>query len=356
MKQPAHFIMAGGGTGGHVTPALAVARALKEHGHSPIFIGTRDGLEAKLVPAAGFPIEWIESARIKGAGLSGIMAVCRRMPAAVRTVLAYFERYRPAAVFSMGGFVAGPVVAAAAMKRLPLVVMEPNAMPGATNRYVGRFVAKALLSFPEAERYFPKGRTEISGVPVRREFFELPPKAPGSGPLTVLVTGGSQGSRTLNRAARESWPLFRKAGLAVRILHQTGTSEFEAIEREFREAGMDGEVMPFITDMPRAFGEADVIVSRSGAGTVAEIAAAGKAAILVPYPYAADQHQLKNAEAFAKAGAARLVLDREMSGARLVAEVGESADKLREMGERARRFAKPDAARRAAEVLESFAV
>jgi UDP-N-acetylglucosamine--N-acetylmuramyl-(pentapeptide) pyrophosphoryl-undecaprenol N-acetylglucosamine transferase len=355
MKQPAHFIMAGGGTGGHVTPALAVARALKEHGHSPVFIGTREGLEAKLVPAAGFPIEWIESARMKGAGLGGILAITRRMPAAVRAVLSCFERYRPAAIFSMGGFVAGPVVAAGAIKRLPLVVMEPNAMPGATNRFVARFVAKALLSFPEAERFFPEGRTEISGVPVRREFFELAPKAPGA-PLTVLITGGSQGSRTLNRAARESWRLFRETGLAVRMLHQTGTADFEAIQREFREAGMDGEVIPFITDMPKAFGEADVIVSRSGAGTVGEIAAAGKAAILVPYPYAADQHQLKNAEAFANAGAARMVLDKDMTGARLVEEVRALTwETLSRMGEAARRFAKPDAALRAAEVLESFA-
>lgn len=357
MNGPAHFVMAGGGTGGHVTPALAVARVLKERGHSPVFIGTRQGLEAKLVPAAGFPIEWIEAVRMKGAGIRGIIGTAIQMPSSVRRVMEYFDRYRPRAVFSMGGFVAGPVVAAAVVRRLPLVVMEPNAMPGATNRYAGRFVARALLSFPDAERYFPKGRTELSGMPVRREFFELPAK-PAGGPFTVLITGGSQGSRTLNRSSRESWAYFRGSGMDVRILHQTGTVDHAEIEGAFRDSGLKGEVMPFITDMPLAFAQADVVVSRAGAGAVAEIAAAGKASILVPFPFAADQHQLRNAEAFANSGAGRLVLDREMNGQRLFEEVrrlNESREDLERLGSAARKFAKPDAASRAADVLESVA-
>jgi UDP-N-acetylglucosamine--N-acetylmuramyl-(pentapeptide) pyrophosphoryl-undecaprenol N-acetylglucosamine transferase len=357
MKQPAHFIMAGGGTGGHVTPALAVARALKEHGHSPVFVGTRQGLESKLVPAAGFPIEWIEAARMKGAGLGRVVASIRQLPASIRRALAYFDKYRPAAVFSMGGFVAGPVVAAAVLRRLPLVVMEPNAMPGATNRYVGRFVAKALLSFPEASRFFPRDRTEISGMPVRREFFALPAKPP-SEKLTVLITGGSQGSRTLNRAARESWRLFRESGLLVRLMHQTGTADHDTIAREFAQSGIEGEVMPFIIDMPAAFGSADVVVCRSGAGTAAEVAAAGKAAVFVPFPFAADQHQLRNAEAFVNAGAGRMVLDRDLNGDRLFEEIRglyELPDELVRLGAAARRFAKPYAAERAAEVLEEYA-
>ena len=193
-------------------------------------------------------------------------------------------------------------------------------------------------------------------MPVRSEFFELPAKRAGA-PLTVLITGGSQGSRTLNRAARESWKLFRDSGTAVRLLHQSGVAGHAALACEFREAGMAGEVTPFIADMPAAFGEADVIVSRSGAGTVAEIAAAGKAAILVPFPYAADDHQLKNAESFAKAGAASMVLDREMTGERLFREVrrlAEAPGEIERLGAAARKFAKPDAARRAAEILEGF--
>jgi UDP-N-acetylglucosamine--N-acetylmuramyl-(pentapeptide) pyrophosphoryl-undecaprenol N-acetylglucosamine transferase len=356
MTGVAHFIMAGGGTGGHVTPALAVARVLKEHGHQPVFIGTQSGMEARLAPAAGFPIEWIEAVRVKGAGMSGLLRTMQQMPGAVRHALRYFDRYRPAAVFSMGGFVAAPVVVAAALRGLPLVVMEPNAMPGAANRYASRFISRALLSFPEAERYFPKGRTEVSGVPVRAEFFALPDTPPRS-PLTILITGGSQGSRTLNRAARESWKLFQREGVPVRFLHQTGVAEFEEVQREFQAAGMAGEVLPFIAGMPDAFAQADLIVSRSGAGAVAEIAAAGKAAILVPFPFAADDHQLRNAEAFAGAGAARLVLDREMTGERLFTEVLrmiQAPAEIESLGRAARKFAKPGAAQRAAEVLEGL--
>lgn len=357
VKGPAHFIMAGGHTGGHITPALAVARILREHGHTPVFIGTRRGLEAKLVPAAGFPIEWIEVGGLKGTGIPARVRSLQQLPIAIRRSLAYFEKYRPSAVFSMGGFVAGPVVLAAIVRRLPLVVMEPNAMPGVANRYIGRFVARALLSFPEAARYFPKDRTELSGMPVRREFFTQAARPPGD-TLSVLITGGSQGARRLNQAAQDSWALFSQSKLAVRFIHQTGEAQYPAIAEAFKKTGLDGEVTAFIADMPAAFASADVIVSRSGAGAVAEIAAAGKAAILVPFPFAADRHQLRNAEALVNAGAARMVADADFTGERLFQEVRrlfEIPQELRSLGERARQFAKPDAAVRAAAVLESYA-
>ena len=357
MTEPAHFIMAGGHTGGHITPALAVADVLREHGHVPVFIGTQRGLEAKLVPAAGFPIEWIEVGGLKGAGALKRLLTIKQLPRAIWKSLQYLRQYRPAAVFSMGGFVAGPVALAAILLGLPIVIMEPNAMPGAVNRYIGRFVAKALLSFPEAVRYFPKGRTELSGMPVRREFFALQRKPPGD-KVTVLITGGSQGAQRLNEAAQDSWRLFQKSKLPVRLIHQTGSAQYNEISRAFKKAGLDGEVTAFITDMPAAFAAADVILSRSGAGTVAEIAAAGKASILVPYPFAADQHQLKNAEALVKAGAAHMVLDKDLNGERFFQEVQrlyEIPGDLEKLGAEVRRFAKPDAAARAAEILEEYA-
>jgi UDP-N-acetylglucosamine--N-acetylmuramyl-(pentapeptide) pyrophosphoryl-undecaprenol N-acetylglucosamine transferase len=221
MKQAASFIMAGGHTGGHITPALAVARVLREAGHTPIFVGTHRGLEAKLVPAAGFPIEWIEIGGLKGTGFNKRFRTLQQLPAAIRRCNEYLRKYRPAAIFSMGGFVAGPVVIAGIARRLPIVIMEPNAMPGAANRYAGRFAARALLSFPEAARFFPKGRTELSGMPVRREFFLLPTKPP-SDVLTVLITGGSQGAMRLNQAAQDSWRLFQRSKLPIRLIHQTG--------------------------------------------------------------------------------------------------------------------------------------
>ncbi len=345
--------MAGGGTGGHVIPALAVARELKARGHKCVFVGTRTGFEARMVPEAGFDIEYIEAGGLKRVGAAQIARTLLQLPLAQRRA-SRILRQHAAAVFSMGGYVAGPVVLGAILRGVPIVVMEPNAMPGAANRWVGRFVSRALLSFPEAERFFARGRTEITGLPVRPEFFQLPERPPGE-VLNVLVTGGSRGSRTLNEAARASWALFSASGVRVRFIHQTGREAYDSIAAEFVDSGTDGLVLPFIQDMPAVFAEADLVVCRAGAGAVAELAAAGKPSILVPFPFAADNHQLHNAEAFTRAGAARLVLDSEMTGQRLFDEITKlNADRaaLTALGARARTFARPGAAARAADVLE----
>ena len=353
-KKPAAFVIAGGGTGGHVMPALAVARELRARGHAVRFIGTRRGLESKLAPADGFPIEWIEIGGLNRVGLRQTLVTLAELPWSVWQVSRMLDRARPAAVFSTGGFVAGPVLLAALWKRLPVIVMEPNAIPGFTHRKLARFVACALLSFPETAKWFPASVAEVTGLPVRSEFFTILPK-PRGGQLTVLITGGSQGSRTLNRAAQESWKLWDRG--AVRLIHQTGPTAYEQLAPEFQSSGIDGEISPFLADMPAAFTAADIVVSRAGMGTVSELAAAGKPSILIPLPTAADQHQLRNAEAMERIGAARMILDAEFNGQRLVQEVtrlSQSPDLLNAMGEAARSFAKPDAARRAADVLESF--
>lgn len=352
------FIMAGGGTGGHIIPAIAVAKELRRRGHEPFFIGTRRGLEAKLVPQAGIEIEWIEIGGLNRVGLWQRIKSLLQLPLSVLRVMRIISRRKPAGVFSMGGYVAGPVVIAARLKGLPVVVMEPNAIPGMTNRQMGRFVSRAMINFPETAKFFPAGRSELTGMPVRADFFQLLATRHG-GPFTVLITGGSQGSRTLNNAARDSWPLFRNSGLAVRFIHQTGTAHYEELAREFQETGLTGEVTAFINDMPAAFAAADIVVCRSGASTVSELAAAGKPSILVPFPFAADNHQQRNAEALAEIGAARLVLDSEMTGQRLYEEVSRlmnDKEELQTMGEKARAFARSGAAARAAEILEELAV
>lgn len=353
MSAPSSFVMAGGGTGGHVLPALAVAQELRGRGHAVRFIGTARGIEARLVPAAGFPIEWIEIGGLNRAGLRRTIETLAELPFAVWQAARLLQRFRPAAVFSTGGYVAGPVLLAALWKRIPVVVMEPNAVPGFTHRKLAPFVARALVSFPETARWFPEGRTEVTGLPVRSEFFSIPPK-PRQAELTILITGGSQGSRTLNRAAEESWPLWRQP---VRLIHQTGRAAFDELAPRFRASGVAGEIHPFLDDMPDAFARADIVVSRAGMGIISELAAAGKPSILIPLPTAADQHQLRNAEALANAGAARLVLDAAWNGARFVEEVRRltlDPDALLRMGRAVRAFARPRAARRAAEVLESF--
>jgi len=320
-------------------------------GYDVLFVGTERGVENRMVPAAGFRLEKIRVGGIKNLGVLTRVESLWRLLKETAGMLAKFGEWKPAAVFSMGGYVAGPPVLAALLRGVPVVVMEPNALPGFTNRYIGRWVKRALISFEETAKFFPKGRTELTGRPVRDGFFVLQPKIGGE--FTVFITGGSQGSRTLNEAARQSWPLFRESGLRVRFIHQTGTPMYESIAADFQKSGMDGEVTEFITDMPAAFGRADLIVCRSG-GTVSEIAAAGKPSILIPFPFAADQHQLRNAEAFERAGAARLSLDRDWNGQKFfetVRELYRDRAQLNAMGEAARRLARPGAARRAAEIL-----
>lgn len=345
--------MAGGGTGGHVIPSLAVAAELRRAGQEAVFVGTRRGMEATIVPRAGYEIEWIEIGGLQRVGWKQTARTLWQLPASVWRSRGVLRRRRAAAVFSMGGYVAAPVMAAAALGGVPMVVMEPNALPGLVTRKMGGRVKRALLSFEEARRYFPEGVTEITGLPVREEFFALAEREPGAA-LSVLVTGGSRGSKALNRAARESWALFRQGGTAVRFVLQSGAEEYEALSREFNETRLDGAVTAFIHDMPGAYAEADVVVSRSGAGAVSELAAAGKPSILVPFPFAADDHQRHNAEAMARAGAARVFAEGEWTGARLyetVSELSARREELRKMGRAARRLARPGAARRAAEIL-----
>jgi UDP-N-acetylglucosamine--N-acetylmuramyl-(pentapeptide) pyrophosphoryl-undecaprenol N-acetylglucosamine transferase len=350
------YFMAGGGTGGHVIPAVAVARELRARGHQPVFIGTHSGFEAKLAPSAGFPIEFIEIGGLKRVGFAQTMRTMGQLPVSFTRCAGLVNRYKPSAVFSMGGYAAGPVTLAAWWKGVPIVIMEPNAVPGLANRRIGRFARRALVSFEQTRRYFPADRSEVTGLPVRKEFFDLAVKPPGDA-LSILITGGSRGSRTLNNAVQEAWALFRDAPFRVSLIHQTGADTYQQIARDFEKSGLRGEVTPFITDMAAAFGRADLVVCRSGAGAVAELAAAGKPSILVPFPFAADDHQLRNAEQFTQVNAARLVLDREMSGRRLYDELGvlaADADQLQRMGENVRAFAKRGAAARAADVLEEI--
>jgi len=350
------FVMTGGGTGGHVFPALAVARLLRERGHKLLYIGTRAGMEARLVPEAGYDIEFVRTGSLKRAGIRQQIQTAFQLPLGIGAAARLLRRFGAQAVFSTGGYVAGPVMIAAVLGRVPLVVMEPNAIPGFANRRVARRVYRALIGFEATQKWFPPQRSEVTGLPVRPEFFAVQPKR--SGTFTVLITGGSRGARTLNRASRESWPLLRQSGAGVRIVHQTGAAEHAELAREFATAGVEGEVVPFIPNMPEAFAEANLIVSRAGAGAVNEIAAASMPSVFVPLPFAADDHQRRNAEAFVQAGAARMVLDAEMNGERLFGEIEalrRDAGALGRMRERVRQFARPGAAERAADVLEEAA-
>lgn len=350
------FLMAGGGTGGHIFPALAVARLLRERGHDVLFAGTPEGMEARLVPEAGFRMEPVRIGGFNRAGLRRQVRTSFQLPVSLGAATLMIGRFRPHAVFSMGGYVAGPVALAAVLRRVPLIIMEPNAVPGVTNRRLASFVYRALVGFEATKRWFPSERVELTGLPIREEFFQIPPKT--GGPFTLLITGGSRGSQSLNRASSESWTLFRSNRTPIRIIHQCGASAAQELAAPFAAAGLEGEVIPFIRDMPAAFAEADLVLGRSGAGGVGEIAAAGMASILVPLPFAADDHQRKNAATLVDAGAAHMVLDRDLTGERLFREVEDLRRHPEEreiMRERVRQFARPGAAERAAEVLEEAA-
>ncbi len=353
---PSLFILTGGGTGGHVFPALAVAQVLKSRGHQVLFVGTPDGIEARLVPQAGYPIEFIRVSGLNRVGFRHQIRSAAELPMSVFKAWLLLRRLRPQAVFSMGGYAAGPITIAAAFSGVPLVVMEPNAVPGITNRKLGKRVYRALVGFETTRSWFPAGRAEVTGLPVRPEFFEIAP--PLNQTFTLLITGGSQGARTLNRAARESWHLFRDSRTPIRIIHQSGAAENKALADEFANMQIQGEVIPFISDMARAFAQADLVIGRAGAGSVNEIAAAGVPSVLIPFPFAADDHQRKNAEALVDAGAARMILDREFTGKRLFDEVEllrENTALMAAMREKIRAFAHPGAAGRAADVLEEAA-
>lgn len=355
-KMPA-FVLTGGGTGGHVFPALAVARVLESRGHRLLFIGTREGMEARLVPDAGYEMQFIRIGGLNSVGLRKQLQAAVQLPLSIVSAWRILKAFRPGAVFSMGGYVAGPVTLAALLARIPVVVMEPNAIPGLTHRRIAKRVYRALLGFESTRPWFPASKSEVTGLPVRPEFFTVQPKR--SGAFTVLITGGSRGARTLNRASRESWPKFRASASPVRIVHQSGSGEHQTLAAEFAKSGIDGEILPFIRNMADAFAHADLVIGRAGAGAVNEIAAAGMPSVLVPFPFAADQHQKQNAQALVDAAAARMVLDAEMSGERLFKEIedlrGNPAE-LERMRANVRKFAHPGAAERAAEVLEEAAL
>lgn len=348
--------MAGGGTGGHVMPLLAVAGELRRRGHECLFVGTQHGMEARLAPNNGFEIEWIEIGGLNRVSLAQALKSLLQLPVGVLRCRNLLKRRRAAAVFSLGGYVAGPVVIGAASCGVPVIAMEPNAIPGLVTRKMARFVKRALVSFDETLGYFPAGRAEVTGLPVRAAFFNMQWEMP-AGEFRVLVTGGSRGSRTLNRAARECFPLLK--GLPVRMTVQTGSEEREEVAAVLSASGASGEVESFIDDMPAAYRSTHLVVSRSGAGAVSEVAAAGRPSVLVPFPFAADDHQRHNAEAMVRAGAAKTVADSEMTGRRLfefIERMRHAPERLEQMSRAARAMARPGAAERAADVVEEYAL
>ena len=349
-------IVAGGGTGGHVIPALAIAQELRSRYNAHVvFVGTARGIETRLVPAAGFELHLIEVGGLNRVDFATRLKTVLDLPRAVMASAKLIREFRPNVMIGVGGYASGPAMLAAAMMNIPTVAFEPNVVPGFANRMVAPMVRAAAVHFEQTCHYFRN--CHVTGVPVRREFFDLARRPKETRP-TLLVFGGSQGATAINRAVLESLTRLMEAVPSVYVIHQTGERDYPEAQIAYLQARLAAEVSPFIDDMPHAFARADLVLCRSGASTVAEIAAAGKPAIFVPLPTAADDHQRHNAATLAAGGAARLLPQAELTGERLVAEVASlliDREALARMSEAARGFAHPDAAAKIASLAARVA-
>jgi len=352
------LLIAGGGTGGHVFPALAVAREWlgRDAEREVLFVGTERGLEAKLVPVAGLPLETVRAAGLKGIGGRRLLRNAAMLLPALWDSAAILHRHRFAAGFGVGGYAAGPMLLAAVLRGMPTVIFEPNAEPGFTNRALAGLVTRIATAYEApAQRWGRKA--VVTGCPVRPEFFACPVR-PHVPPFHILITGGSQGALAINRAVVDALDQLAVRKKELSIVHQTGERDYNAVRVAYARREFPAEVLTFLLNMAERFAQADLIVCRSGAITVAEVAAAGRAAIFIPFAGATDRHQLRNAQALERAGAARLVPETELSPERLAGEIFALLDhpsRLREIEQRARQLARPHAARDIVNLIERVA-
>ncbi len=344
------FVITGGGTGGHVTPALALGEAIVDRGDEVLFIGSSRGLESRLVPDAGFELRVLPSEQVMGRNWLGRLHGAFSILRSVGSALAILWRYHPDAVISVGGYAAMPTALAAWLARRPLFLVEPNAIPGRVNRLSAHFARCVFVGFESARGYLPRRAESVcTGVPLRRALYRAfaargEARLPGK-PLRIFVFGGSQGARQLNEHVPEA--LARLAKNSIEVFHQTGETDRAAVAARYAELGIPAEVVAFERDMPRRYAWADLAICRAGALTVAELALAGMPALVVPYPFAADDHQSANARALEEAGAARRIPARPLDVhalAQTIAEFVTSPGRLVLMRQAATRLARPRAA------------
>ncbi len=353
------LLIAAGGTGGHIYPGVAVARELlaREPSSEVLFVGTARGLETKIVPESGFQLALITSAGLKNVGVKGKIKGLSILPRSFWEARRIVKDFKPDVVVGAGGYVSGPVVMMASMMRVPTMIMDSNALPGFTNRQLARFIDRAALTFDESLRFFGS-KGVVIGNPVRKEFFAVKPKE-RSDVFSVLIFGGSQGARAINNSMTDALPHIAGSAGKLSIVHQTGESDLEQIREKYsRSEFADSDVRPFITDMMTEFEKSDLVICRAGATTCAELAAAGKASVMIPLPTAADDHQRKNAEAFENAGASRMLVQNELSGdalAEVIRKLMGDPERIGRMERAAKQLGKPDAAAAAVGLIQELA-
>jgi UDP-N-acetylglucosamine--N-acetylmuramyl-(pentapeptide) pyrophosphoryl-undecaprenol N-acetylglucosamine transferase len=352
-------VLAGGGTGGHVFPALALARELRVRDIEILMIGTARGLEAAIFTAEGFSVEIIRVEGLKGMKIQAQVRSLVLLPQALIHALLLLGHHRPDVVVGMGGYAAGPVSMAAVLRRIPLLIHEQNCSPGLTNRILTRMADTVAVTFEESRSVFGRD-VVVTGNPIRREIleadrrkgceaFDLDP-----GKVTVLVFGGSQGARQINRAVAEALPHLDPWRDRLQILHATGERDRGAVDEAYRAWKGEARFLAFIQDMASAYAAADLVISRAGATTIAELTALGKPALLIPYPFATNDHQRLNAEEVVRVGGARLIPDRDLTGHRLAAKLRALLDDppaLAEMGRAAQGLGRPQATAHLADLV-----
>jgi len=349
------LLIAGGGTGGHVFPAIAIAQEWLSRGkeREVVLVGTQRGIEMKLVPAAGLPLETIRVAGLKGKGGTTLLKNLAMLGAGLADAFGVVKRHRPAVAFGVGGYAAGPMLLATWLRRIPNVIFEPNAAPGFTNKVLAH-LARRIATGYEVSAQAWGAKAVVTGCPVRAEFFAIQPRKPEK-PFRLLVTGGSQGALPVNRAFMEAAELLAKRKAEMQIVHQTGERDYNNVRAAYARHEMQVEVAPFLTNMAERFAWADVIVCRAGAITAAEVAAAGRAAIFIPFGRATDSHQLRNAQEMTNAGAGRLIAEPELNAERLTREIFSLLDQPAEietLSTNAHKLAHPNAVREIVNLIE----
>lgn len=351
-------MIAGGGTGGHVYPGIAIAREIRRrHPQAAIlFVGTERGLESRIVPQEGFQLATITVFGLKGirgmARLKGFLAV----PKAIIESCRLLRKFCPDIVLGVGGYSSGPPLLVASLWGIPALLQEPNAYPGITNRLLAHLVTQVATAFVDCERFFGK-KAVLTGNPVRPEFKPVLDRPP-SPFFTVLIFGGSQGAQAINKAMGEALDTLKGSLSALHFIHQTGERDYDRLAQKYREVGAEADVRPFFTDMPAQFEKADLIICRAGATTLAELTVAAKAAILIPFPGAADNHQQRNAEALQAAGGAEMILQQQLNGAQLAGRIlfySAHREQVRAMGEQSGRQGRPQATGHIVDLMEGLA-
>jgi UDP-N-acetylglucosamine--N-acetylmuramyl-(pentapeptide) pyrophosphoryl-undecaprenol N-acetylglucosamine transferase len=350
------LLIAGGGTGGHVFPALAIAREWISRGQERevVLVGTQRGIEMKLVPQAGFPLETLRAAGLKGKGGITLAKNLAMLGPGLVDALSIVRRHKPVAAFGVGGYAAGPMMLATWLSHIPNIIFEPNAEPGFTNRVLARISTSIAGGYQVSARAWGAKAT-VTGCPVRPEFFSIPPRAPQK-PFRLLVTGGSQGALVINRTFVDAMDRLATRKNELQIVHQTGEHDYNVVRTAYARREYLAEVVPFLNNMAERFAWADVIVCRAGAITTAEIAAAGRAAIFIPFGAATDSHQLRNAQEMAKAGAGRVISEQELTADRLTHEIFSLIDQPEEierLSSAAQSLARPNAARDIVDMIEA---